>query len=71
VLAPLKKQNINFVNATIHLMILHLQEKMAIKMTTSQKFKYKAKGYGKQRDPTTSITTYFTGLDKFCTSLAD
>jgi hypothetical protein len=40
-LAPLKKQYINFGDATIHSMILHLQEKTAIKMTTSQKFKYK------------------------------
>ncbi len=45
-LAPLKKQYINFGNATIHSMILHLREKMAIKMTTSQKFEYKAEGYG-------------------------
>jgi hypothetical protein len=52
-------------------MILHLQEKTAIKITTSQKFKYKAEGYGKQWDPTTSITAYFTALDKFRTSLAD
>jgi hypothetical protein len=44
---------------------------MAIKMTTSQKFEYKAEGYGKQWDPTTSITAYFTGLNKFRTSLAD
>ncbi len=64
-LAPLKKQYINFGNATIHSMILHLREKMAIKMTTSQKFQYKAEGYGKQWDPTTSITACFTGLDKF------
>jgi hypothetical protein len=70
-LAPLKKQYINFADATIHAMILHLQEKTAIKMTTSQKFKSKAKGYGKQWDPTTSITAYFTGLNKFRTSLAD
>ncbi len=70
-LTPLKKQYINFGNATIHLMILHLQEKMVIKMTTSQKFKYKAEGYGKQWDPTTSITAYFTVLDKFRTSLAN
>jgi hypothetical protein len=40
-------------------------------MTTSQKIKYKTKGYGKQWDSTTSITAYFTGLDKFQTSLAD
>ncbi len=64
-LAPLKKQYINFGNSTIHSMILHLREKTAIKMTTSQKFEYKAKGYGKQWDPTTSITAYFTALDKF------
>jgi hypothetical protein len=70
-LAPLKKQYINFSNTTIHSLILHLQEKTGIKMTTSQKFEYKAKGYGKQWDPTTSITAYFIGLDKFRTSLAD
>jgi hypothetical protein len=64
-LAPLKKQYINFGNAAIHSMILHLCEKTTIKMTTSQKFEYKAKGYGKQWDPTTSITAYFTGLDIF------
>jgi hypothetical protein len=64
-LVPLKKQYINFGNATIHSMILHPREKMAIKMITSQKFKYKAEGYEKQWDPTTSITAYFTGLDKF------
>jgi hypothetical protein len=70
-LAPLKKQYINFGDATIHSMILHLREKTAIKMTTSQKFEYKAEGYGKQWDPTMSITAYFTALDKFRTSLAD
>jgi len=52
-------------------MILHLREKTAIKMTTSQKFEYKAEGYEKQWDPTTSITAYFTVLDKFQTTLAD
>ncbi len=70
-LAPLKKQYINFGNATIHSMITHLQEKTAIKMTTSQKFEYQAKGHGKQWDPTTNITAYFTSLDKFRTSLAN
>jgi hypothetical protein len=43
-------------------MILHLCEKTAIKMATSQKFKYKAEGYGKQWDPTKSIKAYFTGI---------
>ncbi len=64
-LAPLKKQYINFGNASIHSMILHLCEKTAIKMTISKKFEYKAEGYGKQWDPMTSITAYFTSLDKF------
>jgi hypothetical protein len=70
-LAPLKKQCINFGDATIHSMILHLGEEMAIKMTTSQKYEYKAEGYAKQWDLTTSITAYFTGLDKFRNSFAD
>jgi hypothetical protein len=70
-LVPLKKQYINFGDSTIHSMILYLREKTAIKMTTLQKFEYKAEGYGKQWDPTTSITDYFTGLDKFRSSLAD
>ncbi len=64
-LALLKKQYINFANATIHSMILHLCENTAIKMTTSQKFEYKAEEYRKQRGLTTSIMAYFTGLDKF------
>jgi hypothetical protein len=64
-LASLKKQYINFGNATIHSMIIHLQEKMAVKMTISQKFEYKAEGYGKQWDPMTSIRAYFTSLNKF------
>ncbi len=52
-------------------MIQHLCEKMAIKMSTSQKSNYKAKGYGKQWDPTTSIMAYFTSLEMFQTSFAD
>jgi hypothetical protein len=64
-LALLKKQYITFGNATILSMILNLCEKMAIKMTTSQKSNYKAEGYKKQWDLTTSIKAYFTGLDKF------
>jgi hypothetical protein len=71
VLAPLKKQYINFGDATIHSMIKLLREKTAIKMTTSQKYDYKTEGYKKPWDPTMSITTYFTGLDKFQISLAD
>ncbi len=70
-LAPLKKQYINFGDMTIHLMILHLQEKTAIKMMTLQKFEYKTEGYKTLWDPTTSITAYFTGLEKFKNSLAN
>jgi hypothetical protein len=46
-LAPLKKQYINFGDATIHTMIKHLREKTAIKMMTSQKYDYKTEGYKK------------------------
>ena len=70
-LAPLKKQYINFGNATIHTMIKHLREKMAIKMATLQKYDYKTEGYKKLWDPTMSITAYFAGLDKFQISLSD
>ncbi len=70
-LALLKKQYINFGDATIHTMIKHLREKTAIKMTTLQKYNYKTEGYKKSWDPTMSITAYFTGLDKFQISLAD
>jgi hypothetical protein len=70
-LGPLKKQYINFGNATIHSMILHLGEKTAIKMTMSQKYEYKTEGYKTPWDPTMSITAYFTGLKKFKNSLAD
>ncbi len=51
-------------------MILHLREKTAIKMMASQ-VRIQSRRVGNQWDPTTSITAYFTGLDKFCTSLAD
>ena len=51
-------------------MILHLREKTAIKMMASQ-VRIQGRRVGKQWDPTTSITAYFTGLDKFCTFLAD
>jgi hypothetical protein len=70
-LTPLKKQYINFGDATIHSMILHLQEKTAIKMMMSQKYEYKTEGYKTPWDPTTSITSYFTGLEKIKNSLAD
>jgi hypothetical protein len=69
-LIPLKKQYINFRDATVHLMIKHLREKTAIRMTTSQKYGYKTEGYCTW-DPTTSITAYFTGLDRFQIFLND
>jgi hypothetical protein len=70
-LAPLKKQYINFGDATVHLMIKYLRDKTAIKMTTSQKYDYKAEGYRKAWDPTMCTTAYFTGLDRFQISLDD
>ncbi len=70
-LAPLKKQYIIFGNATIHSMILHLQEKTVINMTMLQNFEYKTEGYKTPWDPTMSITAYFTGLKNFKNSLAD
>jgi hypothetical protein len=36
-----------------------------------QKYEYKTEGYKTPWDPTTSITAYFTGLEKFKNSLAD
>ena len=40
-------------------------------MTTAQKFEYKTHGYNTPWDPTTSITAYFTQLDRFQVSLGD
>jgi hypothetical protein len=40
-------------------------------MTTAQKFEYKTNGYNTPWDPTTSITAYFTQLDRFQVSLGD
>ncbi len=40
-------------------------------MTMSQKYEYKTEGYRTPWDPTTSITAYLTGLEKFKNSLAD
>jgi hypothetical protein len=64
-LALLKKQYIGFGNSMVLLMIDHLRQKTAIKMTTVQKHEYKATGYKGPWDPTTSITAYFTQLNRF------
>ncbi len=68
-LAPLKKQNINFGDATIHSMIKHVHQKTAIKMTTSQKYDYKTEGYKKPWDLTMSITAYLSEIAS-CASCA-
>jgi hypothetical protein len=70
-LAPLKKQYIGFGDSTILTMLDHLRKKTAIKMTTAQKHEYKITGYNTPWDPTTSITAYFTMLDRFQISLGD
>jgi len=69
--APLKKQYIGFGDTTVLQMIDHLRLKTAIRMTTAQKFEYKTNGYNTPWDPTTSITAYFTQLDRFQISLGD
>jgi hypothetical protein len=70
-LALLKKQYIGFGNSTVLSMIAHLCQKTAIKMMTAQKHEHKATGYNNPWDPTTSITAYFTQLDRFQVSLGD
>ena len=52
-------------------MIVHLRTKTAIKMTTAQKHEDRTTGYNAVWDPTTSITAYFTTLDRFQVSLED
>jgi len=69
--APLKKLYIGFGDITVLQMIDHLRLKTAIRMTTAQKFEYKSAGYNSPWDPTTSITAYFTQLDRFQVSLGD
>ncbi len=54
--APLKKLYIGFGDTTVLQIIDHLCLKMAIRMTTAQKFEYKSSGYNSPWDPTTSIT---------------
>ena len=70
-LAPLKQLYIGFGDTTVLGMIDHLRLKTAIKMTTAQKHEYKTTGYNNPWDPTTSITAYFTQLDRFQVSLGD
>ncbi len=49
----------------------HLHLKTAIKMITAQKHEYRTMGYNNPWDPTTSITAYFTQLDRFQVSLGN
>ena len=70
-LAPLRKQYIGFGDETVLTMIVHLRTKTAIKMTTAQKYEYRTNGYNTVWNPTTSITAYFTALDRFQVSLED
>ncbi len=70
-LAPLNELYIGFGDLTVLEMINHLRLKMVIKMTTAQKHEYKTMGYNNTWDPTTSITVYFTQLDRFQVSLGN
>ena len=70
-IAPLKRQYSGFGNTTVLKMIEHLCLKTAIKMKTAQKYEYKTNRNNTPWDPTTSITAYFTLLDRFQVSLND
>ncbi len=70
-LAPLKKQYIGFGDTMILSMLDHLHQKTAIRMTTTLKYEYKNAGFNAPWDPTTSITAYFTSLDRFQISLGN
>jgi hypothetical protein len=70
-LAPLKKKYIGFGDKTMLEMIHHLCTKMAIKMMTAQKHEYRMKGYNTLWDPASSITAYFTQLNRFQISLVN
>jgi len=70
-LASLKTLYIGFGDMMVLGMIDHLRLKTAIKMTTAQKHEYRTTGYNTPWDPTTSITIYFTQLDRFQVSLGD
>ena len=70
-LTPLKKLYIGFGDTTVLRMIDHCCLKTEIKMTTAQKHEYRTMGYNNPWDPTTSITAYFTQLDRFQMSLGD
>ncbi len=70
-LAPLKKQYTGFRDTTILSMLDHLRQKTAIRITTAQKYEYKNIGFNAPWDPTTSITAYFTSLNRFQILLGD
>jgi hypothetical protein len=70
-LAPLKKLYIGFGDTMVLGMIDHLHLKTAIKMTTAHKHEYRTMAYNNPWDPTTSITAYFTQLDRFQVSLGN
>ncbi len=69
--APLKKQYIGFGDTMVLAMIDHLCLKMAIRMTTAQKYEYKTNEYNTPWDPMMSITAYFSLLDCFQVLLGD
>ena len=70
-LSPLKKLYIGFGDTMVLRMIDHLHLKTAIKMTMAQKHEYRTTGYNNLWDSITSITAYFTQLNRFQVSLGD
>ena len=62
-LAPLKKRFIEVGDETPQTMIIHLRDKVCLKLTAPEKEYFKRIGYQKSWDVTQNISTYFKYLD--------
>ena len=61
----LKKRYIGYGGVTPKAMITYLREKACVKMTTLEKYNFKAEGYKAPWDTSKPIATYFKYLDEF------
>ena len=64
-LAPLKKRSIEFGDETPQTIIVHLRDKVCLKLTAPEKYNLKRIRYQKRWDATQNILTYFKYLDNF------
>ena len=62
-LAPLKKQFIKFGDEIPQTMIVHLRDKVCLKLTASEKDNFKRIWYQNPWDVTQNIATYYKYLD--------